>query len=253
MRDLLVLLLIAHFLGDFHFQSHSMARTKHRDSKMLLRHLLIHAGLYGILVWLPLILNDFALSGLLLLVGVLAMHAVLDILKPIWERRTARAGGRNIPGWSGYVLDQGLHVLMLWSAVRWFVPASASSVAWIPAETLRWILLAVVITKPANITFKTLFSKYDTVAGPLADPETTSHFETEPGAGATIGNLERILSALLLASGQYAAIGLIYTAKSITRFKKIEEDRRFGEYYLIGTLYSILYVVAAYTVLIGKP
>ena len=61
-----------------------------------------------------------------------------------------------------------------------------------------------------------------------------------------IGNLERLLSAIFLGTGQAAAIALIYTAKSIARFKKIEEKQGFAEYYLIGTLYSILYVVVFY-------
>ena len=50
---------------------------------------------------------------------------------------------------------------------------------------------------------------------------------------------------------QITAIGFIYTAKSITRFKEIEESKGFAEYYLIGTLFSILYVVVAYLIIIA--
>lgn len=71
-----------------------------------------------------------------------------------------------------------------------------------------------------------------------------------PGAGAIIGNLERVLSAIFLAMNQITAIGFIYTAKSIARFKEIEENKGFAEYYLIGTLFSILYVVVAYFIII---
>ena len=74
----------------------------------------------------------------------------------------------------------------------------------------------------------------------------TTDAESVPGAGAVIGNLERILSAIFLAMNQITAIGFIYTAKSIARFKEIEENKGFAEYYLIGTLFSILYVVIAY-------
>ena len=93
-----------------------------------------------------------------------------------------------------------------------------------------------VITKPANITFKVVFQKY----------QFQNDAPTVPGAGAVIGNLERILSAVFLAMNQVASIGFIYTAKSIARFKEIEENKGFAEYYLIGTLFSILYVVVAY-------
>lgn len=39
---------------------------------------------------------------------------------------------------------------------------------------------------------------------------------------------------------QYVAISIIVAAKSIARFEELK-DRRFAEYYLIGTLSSILF------------
>jgi hypothetical protein len=35
-------------------------------------------------------------------------------------------------------------------------------------------------------------------------------------------------------------------AKSLARFKLLSEDQSFAEYYLIGTLYSILFALLAY-------
>ena len=58
-------------------------------------------------------------------------------------------------------------------------------------------------------------------------------------AGLTIGVLERIFTLTFVLTGQYTAIALIFTAKSIARFEELK-DRRFSEYYLIGTLSSIL-------------
>lgn len=49
---------------------------------------------------------------------------------------------------------------------------------------------------------------------------------------------------------QINAIGLIYTEKSIARFKEIEENKRFSEYYLIGIIYSILYAISVYFLII---
>ena len=59
------------------------------------------------------------------------------------------------------------------------------------------------------------------------------------GAGATIGVIERILVLTLVLMDQYAAIAVIFTAKSISRFEELK-NREFAEYYLIGTLSSIL-------------
>ncbi len=44
--------------------------------------------------------------------------------------------------------------------------------------------------------------------------------------------------------GQYGAVGLIIAAKSLARFKALE-DREFAESYLIGTLASLLLAVLA--------
>lgn len=58
-------------------------------------------------------------------------------------------------------------------------------------------------------------------------------------AGRVIGVLERWLIVTLVLISQYALLGLVLTAKSIARFRQLEEAR-FAEYYLLGTLYSLL-------------
>ena len=40
-------------------------------------------------------------------------------------------------------------------------------------------------------------------------------------------------------------IGLVFTAKSIARYNKISENPAFAEYYLIGSLFSILSALLA--------
>jgi hypothetical protein len=58
-------------------------------------------------------------------------------------------------------------------------------------------------------------------------------------AGMVIGILERIFTLTFVLIDEYTAIALIFTAKSIARFEELKQ-RRFSEYYLIGTLTSIL-------------
>lgn len=65
-----------------------------------------------------------------------------------------------------------------------------------------------------------------------------------------IGNLERFLIAILMFYGQYGAIGLVFTAKSVTRFDKITKEPNFAEYYLFGSLYSMLCVLVLYGLII---
>jgi hypothetical protein len=54
-----------------------------------------------------------------------------------------------------------------------------------------------------------------------------------------IGVLERAIALTFVLLGQYGALGLLIAAKSLARFKALE-DREFAEYFLIGTLASLL-------------
>lgn len=56
--------------------------------------------------------------------------------------------------------------------------------------------------------------------------------------GATIGVLERLLIVTFILVGAEAAIGLVVAAKTIARFRQLD-DRDFAEYYLLGTLASV--------------
>jgi len=57
--------------------------------------------------------------------------------------------------------------------------------------------------------------------------------------GRVIGVLERAIALTLVLLGQFGALALIVAAKSLARFKALE-DRDFAEYFLIGTLASLL-------------
>lgn len=61
--------------------------------------------------------------------------------------------------------------------------------------------------------------------------------------GRAIGVLERGLALSLILLGQYGAVGLVLAAKSVARFKQME-DREFAEYFLVGTLASLLLALA---------
>lgn len=56
--------------------------------------------------------------------------------------------------------------------------------------------------------------------------------------GATIGIIERLLIVTFVLAGADAAIGFVVGAKTIARFRQLD-DRDFAEYYLLGTLASV--------------
>lgn len=68
-------------------------------------------------------------------------------------------------------------------------------------------------------------------------------------AGRVIGDLERIIMLTLVVAGQYGAVGLVVAAKSIARSEVISQGQ--AEYYLIGTLASILLSVAVGVLLLS--
>jgi hypothetical protein len=70
-------------------------------------------------------------------------------------------------------------------------------------------------------------------AGGIAVPE------KELARGRLIGVLERAVVLTLVLLGQFGALGLVLAAKSVARFKSLD-DRDFAEYFLIGTLASVL-------------
>ncbi len=58
--------------------------------------------------------------------------------------------------------------------------------------------------------------------------------------GAFIGTLERILTILLVGLESYAAVGFVVTMKSIARYERVQKERAFAEYFLAGTMLSML-------------
>jgi hypothetical protein len=91
-------------------------------------------------------------------------------------------------------------------------------------------------------------------AQPIEPPAATPPAAPAPPArsarvGATIGILERILIVVFVLTGSEAAIGFVVAAKTLARFRLLD-DRDFAEYYLLGTLASV--AVAIITGLIAR-
>jgi len=57
--------------------------------------------------------------------------------------------------------------------------------------------------------------------------------------GRIIGMLERSVLFFLVLQVQYIALGFVIAAKTMARFKSLD-DRDFAEYFLIGTLLSLV-------------
>ena len=80
------------------------------------------------------------------------------------------------------------------------------------------------------------------VPDPAAPPTATTRIHPSPAlpgrVGEAIGIIERLLIVTFVLAGAEAAIGLVIAAKTLARFKQLD-DRDFAEYYLLGTLASV--------------
>lgn len=79
---------------------------------------------------------------------------------------------------------------------------------------------------------------------PEGQPAVTVHHASAPPArlGEAIGILERLIVVTFVLARAEAAIGLVIAAKTLARFRQLD-DRDFAEYYLLGTLASVAVAV----------
>ncbi|WP_054582682.1 DUF3307 domain-containing protein [Halolamina pelagica] len=81
------------------------------------------------------------------------------------------------------------------------------------------------------------------VRGVLPDPDPAPNSEDELEAGSLIGSLERWVILFLGVAGLWGSVGLVVAAKSIARFEELKQQA-FAEYFLVGTLSSVLVAIA---------
>lgn len=68
--------------------------------------------------------------------------------------------------------------------------------------------------------------------------------EPEPGhnAGRWIGAIERLLVAAAMLTARWEILAAVIALKTVARFRKLDEQL-FAEYFLIGSLFSILWAI----------
>lgn len=169
------------------------------------------------------------------------IHIILDLLmNGIKKKINNKETHQSI---MFYISYQIFHIIIIYVLGELFSGENLNFALNISDTFLKWILLLVIIIKPVNVSFKILFQNY-------APIESNNGKDTIDGAGAIIGNLERLLISIFLYYNQFGAIGLVFTAKSVARFNRISNDPSFAEYYLIGSLYSMISVLICYAVIL---
>ena len=243
-KEYLLILLAGHVLGDFYFQSNKMAQRKKRNIKWVMLHCLCYLAVM-IFVCIP-VFSWHILIGAVCAGG---FHFLIDFVKFIYvsikykKSEITAAAERNI-----YFADQLIHGIGLLGVAYWLSASNILINEWglfknlfdvmgIPETVLlSWIAALLLIHKPSNITIQKLLMIYK--------PDNKEpNKKNDKNAGRFIGTVERIIMLIFLSIGQYSAIGLVLTAKSIARFDRISKEEDFAEYYLLGTLISTVIVI----------
>lgn len=234
-RALTIMLLIGHLLGDYYFQTNKMAINKELSFKTLLFHGVLYTGAMVFSI-LPFYNVDLLIIALI----ISAIHFVIDFIKYLIITHDRYENKM-------FVIDQLLHLLTIVAAVILinylkipvlFFGRIKGVDEYVFMHYSRLLLLVLFIMKPTSIIIRQMLKKYT--------PTLEAEDEDFKNAGSLIGILERLLILVLLFYGQFVAIGFVLTAKSITRYDKITKNPQFSEYYLLGTLLSILMVVVSF-------
>ena len=230
---------LGHLAADFVFQTRRMVdrKLRGRPSAYLL-HGLIHYLSTILLAGFFIPGSIAALRTHLVIAGLTLAHLLIDFAKvQLAARRVIRGGA------GAYVADQLVHLLTVIFAAWLLSPGVSITALASPLQASRSvgnkflvvpvIYLGVIFGGGYLIRFLTR-----SLAESAKDEELEKAGEPLQNAGLYIGWLERflILTALLLRSP--AAVGLILTAKAITRYPEFK-SARFAEYVLIGTLLSV--------------
>jgi uncharacterized protein DUF3307 len=238
LRTLLAVYL-GHLVTDFVFQTRRLVEGKMRGRpSAYLLHGLIHYLSATLLVGFFIPGSIAAFSTHLVIAALTLVHLLIDFAKvQLAAKRVIRDGTRT------YVADQIVHLLTVVLVAWLLVPGMSFTALAAPLQASRSLankFLAVPVIYLGVIFGGGYLIRLLTrsLAESAKDEELEKAGEQLQDAGLYIGWLERflILTALLLRSP--AAVGLILTAKAITRYPEFK-SARFAEYVLIGTLLSV--------------
>lgn len=217
-------LVLAHFIGDFVFQPEKWVnhKLKHKaKSKYLYYHIFVH--LFALLLLL-----QFTHLGLIAI--SIASHYVIDLGKLNFTNK------KNYR-WL-FVLDQLAHLAVITLLVYIYEPFVLDINELLTPQLLLFFSALAFVTFVSAILIKMLMATY---IKEIAKDEAKNKDSTSlKNAGRYIGMLERTFVFAFIILNQWAAIGLLITAKSVFRFGDLNKgkNRKLTEYVLIGTLLS---------------
>ncbi|ALF25501.1 DUF3307 domain-containing protein [Fusobacterium nucleatum] len=238
---IVAILISVHLLADFLFQTSAYSEKKRKMLKSLLLHCFIYFIVFEIIFFILFQCEKAFILGLIISVLHFLINYTVNKLEKYFPKRRLQL--------LFFSLNQLIHIVMIVGMYYILNLENLTNNLYTKLQTYEDFKIIVlytfvfsIILDPASVFIRKLF----TSISPKTYPKTNLE---ELKAGNIIGKLERIIIAILLLNNQFGIMGFVLTAKSIARFKQME-NKDFAEKYLIGTLTSFL--IALISVLILK-
>ncbi|MBO0992970.1 DUF3307 domain-containing protein [Bacillus sp. SD088] len=272
-----LLLLLAHLIADFWLQSDQMVKNKIKYLKKHLLHHLLITGITLIVIWgYQYEFQHITSYFILPLAFIMITHLLIDLSKIKLIDSMPNNTTDNMKRLGYFLLDQVLHVIVILitsilffsmkvaemtaSFLDLYGTSSLSTLNTALSLIIIYILATSVSGHIVKYIIGSLPSEFANFEGELTlnnqikarqeknQPTTESSFTEKyhyltystplRSRGKLIGYIERLLVIILTVIGAYPSIAFIIAAKSIARFKQLN-DRNWAEYFLLGTLTSI--------------
>lgn len=238
--------MIGHIIYEFYWPKDAKHDLKiNISNKNNWKHIVWDTMLYGlIMVLVNLLVPVIKAFYLAILLSVLHLY-ICYFITPYFSNRIIHKEEKER---NQFVIYHILHIVIMgvisyvavlnhWLVNETIIDKYLTVIELNKTTLILWVFMLLIIHNPINV----MIQKFIHLHKPTEE-------DTGKNAGRFIGSLERFIMILFLSANQYQALGLVMTAKSISRYDKISKNAAFAEYYLLGTLMSTLTVVVVWLI-----
>lgn len=264
---LTIIILLAHTFADFIVQTDKVVRLKKemKPKGYYYHGLTLTLTMLPILLFIEFNLYYVVIVKILIVVGA---HIVIDIIKENVRKKLEHNIAFTAKNLILFISDQLIHILVIIIITKDTTLDFNSFNDFVGRVFLNGNLINYSYLVKAFIVLYISFSGaycipciLDIIYGAVGDyaskldkileadlkPE-AKIFDSNVKTGKWIGILERLLILIFLFKNELSVIGFIIAVKSLCRFK-LMEDKVFSEYYIIGTMISLVYTFVLYSIL----
>lgn len=273
--QIILSLILVHLIADFYLQTDDMVKEKLKNiKKHIIHHFLLTAFVLISFCFFHVDKVNILVNLISPLFFISITHFLIDVLKIKLLDTIKIKNEENMKRLGFFILDQCLHFGMILVCCQLFLGIKLQSLdtathlrhaSLNSFESILFIIIIVILATSVSghmirILLGSLPNQLLTFEGKYAfkNERKEDHFldknlgkrglteeynytifsKHDLSRGKLIGYIERLLVLILTFYGAYPAIGFIVAAKSIARFKQMD-DRDWAEYFLLGTLTSM--------------